>query len=308
MTQVAARPTALTARHGLSARTSWQRASGFVLPTLIGILIFIVLAFPLLWLLDTSFKDSAAARAIPPQYIPTRPTLAVYQTLLSGVSGAATTRELQYWYLYVLNSVYTLTLPALFATIIGTLAGYGFARYAFPGATVLLTVLLLGQMFPGPSLYVPIYMVISNLGLHDNHNALVLIFTAFHVPVATWLMSGFIRTIPYELEEAARIDGANLLQTLWFVVVPLARIGILTNALLGFMAFWGEFGFASIILETQTKYTATIGLVRQMSEMGASFNTIGAAATMMGVPLLVVLMLMQRQFVRGMTAGALKDA
>jgi ABC-type glycerol-3-phosphate transport system permease component len=308
MTQVAVRPTALTARSGLSARISFRRARGLVLPTLIGILIFLVLAFPLLWLLDTSFKDSAAARAIPPQYIPIQPTLSVYQSLLSGVSGAATTRELQYWYLYVLNSIYTSILPAVFATIIGTLAGYGFARYAFPGATILLTVLLLGQMFPGPSLYVPIYMVISNLGLHDNHNALVLIFTAFHVPVATWLMSGFIRTIPYELEEAARIDGANLLQTLWFVVVPLARIGILTNALLGFMAFWGEFGFASIILETQTKYTATIGLVRQMSEMGASFNTIGAAATMMGVPLLVVLMLMQRHFVRGMTAGALKDA
>jgi multiple sugar transport system permease protein len=302
------RPTLVMARRGLGARTSMRRALRGVLPTIIGILIFIVLAFPLLWLLDTSFKDSADARAIPPQYIPAHPTLAVYQTLLSGVAGAATTRELQYWYLYVLNSIYTSTLPAIFSTILGFLAGYGFARYAFPGATVLLTILLLGQMFPGPSLYVPIYMVISQLGLHDNHNALVLIFTAFHVPVATWLLAGFVRTIPFELEEAARIDGANLLQTLWYVVVPLARIGLLTVTLLGFMAFWGEFGFASIILETQTKYTATIGLVRQMSEMGAAFNTIGAAATMMGVPLLVILMLMQKQFVRGMTAGALKDA
>jgi ABC-type glycerol-3-phosphate transport system permease component len=155
---------------------------------------------------------------------------------------------------------------------------------------------------------VPIYFVVASLGLHDNLNALVLIYTAFHIPVATWLMSGFIRTIPLELEEAARIDGASLFQVLVLIVLPLAKIGILTVALLGFMAFWGEYGFASIIVETQSKYTATIGLVRQMTTMGVSFNVIGAAATMMAAPLLVFLMLMQKQFVRGLTAGALKDA
>jgi ABC-type maltose transport system permease subunit len=110
------------------------------------------------------------------------------------------------------------------------------------------------------------------------------------------------------LEEAARIDGASLWQTLVYVVLPLARIGILTVGLLGFMAFWGEYGFASIIIETQNKYTATVGLVRQMSQMGTSFNVIGAAATMMALPMLLFLLLMQKQFVRGMTAGALKDA
>ena len=143
----------------------------------------------------------------------------------------------QYWYVMVLNSLYMSILPAILATIIGTLAGYGFARFAFPGGMIRLTVLLLGQMFPGPSLCVPIYFVVSSLGLHDNLNALVLVYTAFHVPVATWLMSGFIRTIPLELEEAARIDGASLLQVLLQIVLPLARIGILTVAMLVFMAF-----------------------------------------------------------------------
>jgi multiple sugar transport system permease protein len=285
-----------------------RRALRGVVPTAIGLVIFVVLVFPIAWLVDTSFKDAFASRAIPPQYIPLQPTLAVYQAFFSGPAGAATTRELQYWPVMVLNSLYTASLPAILATVIGTLAGYGFARFAFPGGMVLLTILLLGQMFPGPSLYVPIYFVVASLGLHDNLNALVLIYTAFHIPVATWLMSGFIRTIPLELEEAARIDGASLLQVLLLIVLPLAKIGILTVALLGFMAFWGEYGFASIIVETQGKYTATIGLVRQMTTMGVSFNVIGAAATMMAAPLLVFLMLMQKQFVRGLTAGALKDA
>jgi multiple sugar transport system permease protein len=279
-----------------------------VIPTAIGLVIFVLLAFPIVWLVDTSFKDAYASRAIPPQYIPLQPTLDVYKAFFAGEAGAATTRELQYWYVMVGNSLYVAVLPAILATLIGTFAGYGFARFAFPGGMMLLTILLLGQMFPGPSLFVPIYFVVTALGLHDNLLALVLIYTAFHVPVATWLMCGFIRTIPLELEEAARIDGASLLQVLLKIVFPLAKIGILTVALLGFMAFWGEYGFASIIIETQSKYTATMGLVRQMTTMGVAFNVIGAAATMMALPMLVFLMLMQKQFVRGLTAGALKDA
>jgi multiple sugar transport system permease protein len=275
--------------------------------TAIGLVIFIALTFPFLWLLLTSIKTDIDAWAIPPQYIPPRPTLEKYQALLAGAAGASATRELQYWYLYVLNSLYVSIIPAVLATGIGTLAGYGFARFRFPGASTMLTLLLVGQMFPGPSLFVPIYFLVNQLGLQDSHTALLIIYTAFHIPAATWLASGFIRTIPRELEEAARIDGCTLFQTLLFIVIPLARIGIVTIAILAFMAFWGEYGFASIILETQTKYTATIGLVRQMTELTTSFNTIGAAAVMMGLPLLLFLMLIQRHFVRGLTAGAVKD-
>src|SRR5450755_2486170 len=214
MTDVVLSPTGLAERRAAGARArrigEVSRAVRGIVPTAIGLVIFLAITFPILWLVDTSFKDDIAARAIPPQWLPARPTLEVYQAFFAGDAGAAVTRELQHWYLYVLNSLYTSTLPAILATLIGTLAGYGFARFAFPGATFLLTVLLLGQMFPGPSLYVPIYFLTSQLGMHDNLNALVLIYTAFHIPVATWLMSGFIRTIPFELEEAARIDGASL--------------------------------------------------------------------------------------------------
>lgn len=273
----------------------------------VGLIIFIMITFPNLWLLNTSFKDDTAAWSIPPQYIPVNPTLEKYVLLLSGAAGVARTRELEFWYLYVMNSVYVATIPAVLATVIGTLAGYGFARFAFPGASAMLTLLLVGQMFPGPSLFVPIYFLVNRLGLQDSLYALIVIYTAFHIPVATWLANGFIRTIPLELEEAARIDGCSLLQTLWYIVLPLAKTGILTIALLGFMAFWGEYGFASIILETQSKYTASVGLVRQMTSISTAFNMIGAASAMMGLPLIIVLMLMQRQFVRGLTAGALKE-
>ncbi len=274
--------------------------------SIVGLIIFVVVTFPNLWLLSTSFKADEAAWAVPPQYIPAQPTLEKYIMLLTP-GAVERTRELQYWYLYVLNSIYVATVPAVLATIIGTLAGYGFARFAFPGATVMLTLLLVGQMFPGPSLFVPIYFLVNRLGLQDSLYALIIIYTAFHIPVATWLANGFIRTIPLELEESARIDGCSLVQVLWYIVLPLAKTGILTIALLGFMAFWGEYGFASIILESQSKYTASVGLVRQMTSITISFNMIGAASVMMGLPLIVLLMFMQRQFVRGLTAGALKE-
>ena len=275
--------------------------------TVFGLIIFVMITFPNLWLLNTSFKADDAVWAVPPQYIPAHPTIEKYIQLLPGVADVTRTRELQFWYLYVLNSIYVATIPAVLATIIGTLAGYGFARFAFPGATAMLTLLLVGQMFPGPSLFVPIYFLVNQLGLQDSHTALIIIYTAFHIPVATWLATGFVRTIPIELEESARIDGCSLLQVLWYVTLPLAKTGIVTIAILGFMAFWGEYGFASIILETQSKYTASLGLVRQMTELNVSYNMIGAASAMMGLPLIIVLMVMQRQFVRGLTAGALKE-
>jgi ABC-type glycerol-3-phosphate transport system permease component len=175
--------------------------------TAVGLIIFLVVTFPNLWLLNTSFKDDTAAWSIPPQYLPVHPTFEKYQLLLSGAAGVAQTRELQFWYLYVMNSVYTATIPAILATIIGTLAGYGFARFAFPGASAMLTLLLVGQMFPGPSLFVPIYFLINRLGLQDSLYALIIIYTAFHIPVATWLANGFIRTIPLELEEVFTADG-----------------------------------------------------------------------------------------------------
>jgi len=276
--------------------------------TAVGLAIIVVVAFPNLWLLSTSFKDNDTAWAIPPQYIPLHPTLEKYFALFGGVEASGTSRELEVWYIYFLNSIYVSTVPAVVATVISTLAGYGFARFRFPGATFLLTLLLVGQMFPGPSLFVPIYFMVNTMGLHDNLNALIIIYTAFHIPVGTWLSAGFIRSIPLELEDAARIDGCNLLQTLIYVAVPLARTGILTVALLGFMAFWGEFGFASIILEDRFKYTATLGMMKQITEINSTFNTIGAAATLMGLPLLIFLVFMQRQFVRGLTAGALKES
>jgi ABC-type maltose transport system permease subunit len=311
MSDVVLGPSTLADRAERDARArravSLRRAFRGTITTAIGLVIFVAITFPVLWLVNTSFKSDIDAWAIPPQYIPLHPTLEKYEALLAGLSGQATTRELQYWYLYVLNSLYVSLIPAVIATIIGTLAGYGFARFRFPFASAMLTVLLVGQMFPGPSLFVPIYFMVNKLGLQDSHLALIIIYTAFHIPAATWLASGFIRTIPRELEEAALLDGCTLFQTLVYIVIPLARIGIVTVAILGFMAFWGEYGFASIILETQTKYTATIGLVRQMTELTTSFNTIGAAAVMMGLPLLLFLMLLQKQFVRGLASGAVKD-
>ena len=276
--------------------------------TVVGLVILIVVAFPNLWLLDTSFKTNDDSWAIPPQYIPLRPTLESYGYLFGGADASGRSRELQHWYIYFVNSIIVATIPAVLATAISTLAGYGFARFRFPGATFLLTLLLVGQMFPGPSLFVPIYFMVNTLGLYDNLLALIIIYTAFHIPVGTWLSNGFIRSIPLELEDAARIDGCNLIQTLLYVALPLAKIGILTVALMGFMAFWGEFGFASIILEDRYKYTATLAMMRQITETTSTFTVIGAAATLMGLPLLIFLLFAQKSFVRGLAAGALKES
>jgi ABC-type glycerol-3-phosphate transport system permease component len=162
MTQVTlAAPRPRVARRS-EAVTALRKFLRGVIPTAIGLVIFVLLAFPIVWLVDTSFKDAYAARAIPPQYIPLQPTLDVYKAFFAGEAGAATTRELQYWYVMVGNSLYVALLPAVLM-IISTFAGHGLhgSRSRRDAAA---TILLLGQMFPGPSLFVPIYFVVTALG------------------------------------------------------------------------------------------------------------------------------------------------
>jgi arabinogalactan oligomer/maltooligosaccharide transport system permease protein len=208
---------------------------------------------------------------------------------------------------WVFNSLIITVGTSIVGLIFAATSAYAFSRYKFPGRGVGLTALLATQLIPATMLLVPLFILAIQLDLRDTYRGLMIAYSVTSVPFSVWILKGYYDTVPIELEEAARIDGCSLLQVLIHIVIPLARIGLVTVGILGFMAFWGEYGFASIILETQTKYTATIGLVRQMTELTTAFNTIGAAAVMMGLPLLLFLMLVQRQFVRGLAAGAVKD-
>lgn len=269
----------------------------------IGVLIFAFVFFPVIWLIDTSFKTNSDAWAVPVQYLPLHPTLDNYTSLISGRASG----DLSQWPHYFVNSLMTAGVASVLVVTLSTIAGYAFARFRFRGATALLMFLLVSQMLPGPSIFVSIYLLIARLNLLDNLLGLIVVYTAFGLPFATWLATSFLSNIPVEIEEAAQIDGGSLFQVFVQIVVPLAKIGLITVAILTFVGAWADYAFASVLIETQSRWTATVAMAKFINEITVSFNSIGAAAALLCLPVLVLFLFAQRSFVRGLTAGALKE-
>jgi multiple sugar transport system permease protein len=269
----------------------------------VGVGIFVFVFFPIIWLIDTSFKTAPDSWAVPVIYIPLHPTLENYQALISGQASG----DLSQWPHYFVNSIVTAGVASLLVMTLATIAGYSFARFRFRGATALLMFLLVSQMLPGPSIFVSIYLLMSRLDLLDSLPGLIVVYMAFGLPFATWLATSFLSSIPVEIEEAAQIDGGSLFQVFTQIVVPLSKIGLITIAILTFVGAWADYSFASVLIETQSRWTATVAMAKFITDVTISFASIGAAAALLCLPVLILFLFAQRSFVRGLTAGALKE-
>lgn len=272
---------------------------------LIGVIILVFVLFPIIWVAITSLKAHDELFAIPIKYFPKRPTLQSYKEIfLKGHwSGQALL-----WHQYLLNSAFVAGVSTFIVLLFGSMAGYAFSRFSFKGDKVLLSILILTRMLPGPALMVPIYVMITKYGLRDTLWGLIFVHSAFGLPLSTWLCVGFFKSIPKELEEAAIVDGCSRMRAFFYIVLPLAFIGIFSVGAYHFVGSWSEFAFASILLESQKIRTAPVGLGDFIFLFGASyFNRVGAAAVTMAIPITILFLFVQRHFVRGFLAGAVKE-
>lgn len=259
--------------------------------------------FPVVWLFLASLKDDEALWALPVQYWPSRPVLTAYADLFTEQSQA---RQLLDWPILFRNSMFIALTSVLIVVFFAGSAGYSFSRLRFPGQNVLLSGLLISRMFQGASLLLPTYRLMNALGLRDSLWGLVILYSAFGIPFATWICASVMREIPYDLEEAAMMDGCSRLGAMWRVVLPLARPGLITAALWHFVGAWSEFAFASVLIENPSRGTVTIGLVAFTDYFTIAFNRIGAAATLIAVPILTLFTVGQKYLTRGLLAGAVK--
>jgi len=272
---------------------------------LIGIFILLLILFPIFWLIDTSFKTDEEIYSLPIEYLPQNPTLSNYKSLLTG--GTKETEALQ-WPQYLLNSAIASGISTIITMIFASLAGYALSRFRFKGRNALLSILIGSRMLPGPVLIVPIYFIIARIGLYNTLWSLILVYTAFGLPLCSWIASGFFKSIPMEVEEAALIDGCSRIKSFIHVILPMAWIGLASVGIYHFIGAWSEFAFASILIESQKKWTTPVGLVNFLYHFGSAwFNKIGAAAVIMSVPIIIMFMMIQRHFVRGFLAGSLKE-
>lgn len=282
-----------------------KRFLKLLLINLIGVIIFLFVLFPVMWLGITSFKSRSELYTLPITYLPEKPTAEAYQQIFSRGTYAGQALP---WQNYLLNSAFVAGISTFIIICFASMAGYGFSRFKFKGDRALLTTLILTRMLPGPALMVPIYIMISSYGLYDNLWGLVLVHTAFGLPLTTWLCSGFFNTIPRELEEAAFVDGCSRLKAFIHVILPMGWIGIVSVGTYHFVGSWSEFAFASILLESQKIRTAPVGLAEFILLFGtAFFNRVGAAAITMAIPITIMFLIFQRHFIRGFLAGSLKE-
>ncbi|MGB8001950.1 MAG: carbohydrate ABC transporter permease, partial [Anaerobacillus sp.] len=195
----------------------------------------------------------------------------------------------------------------VYTVLVASFAAYSIARLNFRGKSIILGVVLSVSMFPQVATISPIYIFLKNLGLTNSYLGLIIPYTTITLPLSIWLLVTFFRKIPFDLEEAAKIDGASLWQTYWKVIMPLAVPGIFTTAILAFIAAWNEFLFA-LTINTADKYkTVPVGIALFQGQYTIPWGEISAATVVVTVPLVIMVLIFQRRIVSGLTSGSVKE-
>jgi len=265
--------------------------------TAVGVLALLcVVVTPFYYVVTSSFKVPQEVIARTPTLIPQSFTLQHYEKLLR--SSAFPT--------YLGNSILVASGTMLICVVLSTLAAYGLYRMQLPGSKYLFRIILVAYAFPGILLLIPLYGMLSQLGLIDHLAALIVVNVTFAAPFAVWMLRAFFTTIPLELEEAAALDGASRLQTLTRIVLPLAAPGVASVAIFAFITAWTEYMFASVLILSDANRTVPVGLAGIIGQYQVDWGLLLAGATVTMLPVLILFSLVGRTFVEGLTAGAVK--
>jgi len=255
--------------------------------------------FPLYWLVISALKSPGEDFAIPPTWFPRQPTLHAFESILSGENSAFARA--------IGTSLIVAGSTALLAVIVAICGGYALARLHFRLRRVGGMALLFTQLFPVAAILIPLYLFWARIGLHGSLTALIITYLAQAVPITTWLMKGYIETIPIEMEQQAWIDGASRFQTIVHVLLPLIGPAVGATAILAFVGAWNEFVFALALTGTDPRSkTLPVAMVDFMGQHGVQWDCLMAAATVATLPAVLLFFCAQRFFQRGLTAGAVK--
>jgi multiple sugar transport system permease protein len=285
-----------------------RRRRRMVLRTLGGVAVAGLFLAPFSWLVLTSVMREQEAMSVPPHWIPDRATLANYLTFFQpgGIRSIVGSRAAENTLPAIGNSLAAATATALLNVVLGTLAGYSFARLRFPGRTTLMFLYLGSRMVPGIALIVPLYLVIQRLGLLDNLLALVITYLTFTLPFTIWLLKSYFQGIPRELEEAALVDGCTWLGMVRRVLVPSAVPGLVAAAMFAFMTAWNDYLFAVILTSSMAAKTAPVVVAGFATDVTTERTLMAAGGVLAVIPPLVLAFLFQRLIVQGLVSGAVK--
>lgn len=251
---------------------------------------------PIFYTLSLSVRPSGEIFTLPPILIPYQFTLRSYIEMWKTFPVAR----------YLLNSVILALGTTVLSIGIAALAGYGFARFRFRFQDQLMILLLIAQMFPGVATYVPLFEAFQRLHLYNTLEGLMILYTGFVTPFSVWMLYGYFKSIPRDIEEAALIDGCSVFEALRRVVLPLAIPGIGATAVLAMLAAWNEFIFAMLFLQDHNLWPITIGIANFQGEYYTAWGSMAAAAVVASLPPLIGFIVIQRQLIGGLLSGAVR--
>ncbi len=257
-------------------------------------LIFVL--FPFFWIIITSLKSTGQISERRSLFWPQPATLEQYDVLINK-TGFVT---------WLMNSVLVSTLATLISVALSAMAAYALTRLRFAGANVLTTLLLITYLLPGTMLFIPLYQTLTSIGIINSYAALILTYPTFLLPFATWVLMGYFRSIPVELEEAAMIDGANRFYIFLRITIPLAAPAILSVTLFAFTNAWNEFLFAFVFITSESLRTLPIGLQSLVVGDILPWGRLMAASLLTAVPVAVLYVYAQRFLAEGLTVGGVK--
>ncbi len=290
------------------AKAGRRRRSGDVVRDIALYLIILAFFVPALWIILTSVRPNIEINARPPVWIPSKLTLDSYKILLGwptpegafGLGGEIPFGD------YARNSVVIALTSTFFALTLGTLVGYAFSRFTFRGKNGIFLSLMLARAVPGIALSLPLFILFARLGLSNTILGMIIIYVALNIPFTAWLMDGFFRAIPAELDEAAMIDGCSRLAAFFRVDLPLALPGVAAAGIFAFLTSWNEFALASVITRTPASRTFPPALFEFTGSFVSDWRGMCAMSVMMLIPAIIFVALVQRQLMAGLTMGAMK--
>ncbi|GAB3383134.1 carbohydrate ABC transporter permease [Amycolatopsis echigonensis] len=267
-----------------------------VLVSVAGVLVALLFLFPTYWMFTTSLKTPGDVLSPKYDLIPTSATLSNFASALTK-PGFVT---------YLTNSLIVTLGAVLAALVVGVLAAIPLARFRFRGRKGFLLLILVAQLAPLSALFIPMYLLMRDIGLLNTLPSLLLVYFATSLPFTVWMLYGFVNGIPYDLEEAAMIDGCSRVGAFRRVTLPLLGPGLVTTSVFSFITAWNEFLFALVFMRDQSKQTLPVWLSSFKTAFSIDWGGVMAASVVYAIPAVIFFLIVQRKLVSGMTAGAVK--
>lgn len=258
------------------------------------LLVFILV--PFLWAFSLSFKGTDEIFTQELQYLPRNLNFANYHEIWNSIGFSS----------FFGNSLFVCGLSVLVIIVLSVLCGYALSRFRFKGRKAFMLALLCTQFIPGSMLLIPLAQIYREIGLIDTHAALVITYVVFELPFQAILMQGFVSGIPFEIEEAALIDGCNRVQGIRRVVMPILTPGLVAVGIFAFVGCWNEFLFALMFVNSQSRFTIPVGLSYMRGQYGVNYGALAAGSMIALAPPIVMFAFIQKHLVQGLSSGAVK--